>query len=66
MGAGGKSEAGRRMEYLLVVYPYGELFDKLMEEQQQFLHDYGLAIKGRNRPHITVAAFQAGSRWKTR
>lgn len=60
MGAGGKSEAGRRMEYLLVVYPYGELFDKLMEEQQQFLHDYGLAIKGRNRPHITVAAFQAG------
>ncbi|OJW56814.1 MAG: hypothetical protein BGO55_27615 [Sphingobacteriales bacterium 50-39] len=58
--SGGKSEAGRRMEYLLVIYPYGELFEKLVEEQQQFLSDYGLLMKGRNRPHITVAAFQAG------
>jgi len=58
--SGGKSEAGRRMEYLLVIYPYGELFEKLVEEQQQFLSDYGLIMKGRNRPHITVAAFQAG------
>ena len=89
--SGGKSEAGRRMEYLFVIYPYGELFEKLVEEQQQFLSDYGLIPKrtgsslsegqtsdisgkrvkftegpfsghslGRNRPHITVAAFQAG------
>jgi 2'-5' RNA ligase len=58
--AGSKNEAGRRMEYLLVIYPYGELFEKLVEEQQQFLNDYGLVMKGRNRPHITVAAFQAG------
>ena len=58
--SGGKSEAGRRMEYLLVIYPYGELFEKLVEEQQQFLSDYGLIMTGRNRPHITVAAFQAG------
>lgn len=58
--SGGKNEAGRRMEYLLVIYPYGELFEKLVEEQQQFLSDYGLIMKGRNRPHITVAAFQAG------
>lgn len=58
--SGGKSEAGRRMEYLLVIYPYGEVFEKLVEEQQQFLSDYGLIMKGRNRPHITVAAFQAG------
>ena len=58
--SGGKNEAGRRMEYLLVIYPYGELFERLMEEQQQFLSDYGLIMKGRNRPHITVAAFQAG------
>jgi len=58
--SGDRSEAGRRMEYLLVIYPYGELFEKLVEEQQRFLNDYGLVMKGRNRPHITVAAFQAG------
>ena len=58
--SGVKSEAGRRMEDLLVIYPYGELFEKLVEEQQEFLSDYGLVMKGRNRPHITVAAFQAG------
>jgi 2'-5' RNA ligase len=58
--SGGKGETGRRMEYLLVIYPYGELFERLVEEQQKFLNDYGLAMKGRNRPHITVAAFQAG------
>lgn len=76
--AGGTGVA-RRAEYLLVIYPYGELNDKLLEEQQQFLNDYGLSkertggslsegqtsdISGhsmsRNRPHITVAAFQAG------
>ena len=57
--AGGTGVA-RRAEYLLVIYPYGELNDKLLEEQQQFLNDYGLSMKTRNRPHITVAAFQAG------
>ena len=50
----------RRAEYLLVIYPYGELQDKLLEEQQQFSTDYGLQVTVRNRPHITVAAFQAG------
>jgi 2'-5' RNA ligase len=50
----------RRAEYLLVIYPYGELQDKLLEEQQQFSTDYGLQMMVRNRPHITVAAFQAG------
>jgi 2'-5' RNA ligase len=34
--------------------------DKLLEEQQQFSADYGLPVMVRNRPHITVAAFQAG------
>jgi len=58
--APGSTEAVRRAEYLLVIYPYGELNDKLLEEQQQFLNDYGLAMRARNRPHITVAAFQAG------
>ena len=59
-------------EYLLVVYPRGDLQDRLMEEQQRFSADYGLDhrldqgqriandIFGRNRPHITLAAFQAG------
>jgi 2'-5' RNA ligase len=57
-------------EYLLVVYPHGDLQDRLMEEQQQFSSDYGLDHRleqgqrianhlGRNRPHITLVAFQA-------
>jgi 2'-5' RNA ligase len=58
-------------EYLLVVYPEGDLRDRLLEEQQQFSSDYGLGERpdkgqriadhpGRNKPHITLAAFQAG------
>ena len=58
--ASGGTAVARRVEYLLVIYPNGELNDKLLEEQQQFLSDYGLSMKARNRPHITVAAFQAG------
>jgi hypothetical protein len=50
----------RRAEYLLVIYPYGDLQEKLLEEQQQFSTDYGLQMTVRNRPHVTVAAFQAG------
>jgi len=68
----GRSQAySRRVEYLLVIYPYGELQDRLLDEQQQFCHDYlqmTTAMSGRpagpvlagNKPHITVAAFQAG------
>lgn len=58
-------------EYLLVVYPNGDLQDRLLEEQQQFSSDYGLDHRldqgqriadhiGRNRPHITLAVFEAG------
>jgi 2'-5' RNA ligase len=50
----------RRAEYLLVIYPNGDLQEKLLEEQQQFSADYGLQMTVRNKPHITVAAFQAG------
>ena len=55
----------RRAEYLLVIYPYGELHDQLLDEQQQFATEYGLGYgskttTARNKPHITVAAFQAG------
>lgn len=53
-------ERERRVEYLLVIYPTGDLHDKLLEEQQQFSSDYGLPSPIRNKPHITVAAFQAG------
>jgi hypothetical protein len=48
----------RHAEYLLVIYPGGELEEKLLAEQKQFSNDYAVAV--RNKPHITVAAFQAG------
>jgi hypothetical protein len=50
----------QRAEYLLVIYPNGDLQEKLRDEQQQFSTDYGLQMTVRNKPHITVAAFQAG------
>lgn len=55
----GLADRSRRAEYLLVIYPYGELQDKLLDEQQQFSSDYGLRGTVRNKPHITIAAFQA-------
>jgi 2'-5' RNA ligase len=54
------ARGARRAEYLLVIYPGGELQEKLLYEQQQFSADYGLQMTVRNKPHITVAAFQAG------
>jgi 2'-5' RNA ligase len=48
----------RRAEYLLVIYPGGEMEEKLLGEQKQFSDDYAVTV--RNKPHITVAAFQAG------
>jgi len=45
-------------EYLLVIYPGSQLEEKILDEQQQFADDY--SVKVRNKPHITVAAFQAG------
>lgn len=48
----------RRAEYLLVIYPGGDLEEKLLDEQQHFADDYAVSV--RNKPHITVAAFQAG------
>jgi 2'-5' RNA ligase len=61
-----------QVEYLLVVYPLGDLRDRLLEEQQQFSVNYGLdridrgtpksflETMARNKPHITLAAFRAG------
>jgi len=48
----------RHAEYLLVIYPGGEMEEKLLGEQKQFSDDYSVTV--RNKPHITVAAFQAG------
>jgi hypothetical protein len=59
-GDGGRAEKGRRAEYLLVIYPDGDLNDRLQDEQRQFLEEYDLRISVRNKPHITVAVFQAG------
>jgi hypothetical protein len=63
----GRPEGLGFVEYLLVVYPHGDLQDRLMEEQQQFSSDYGLGHRldqgqriVRNRPHVTLAVFQAG------
>ena len=79
----GPADFSRRAEYLLVIYPYGELRDKLLDEQRQFSSDYGLQtptamsggaapmsggaapmsggpVPAGNKPHITIAAFQAG------
>jgi 2'-5' RNA ligase len=53
-------DPSRRVEYLLVIYPGGDLHEKLLDEQRLFSSDYGLAGNVRNKPHITVAAFQAG------
>jgi 2'-5' RNA ligase len=55
-----RAEGDRRVEYLLVIYPDGDLNERLQEEQRQFLEDYDLRITVRNKPHITVAVFQAG------
>ena len=67
---GRSQEYSRRAEYLLVIFPYGELQDRLLGEQQQFSSEYGLQAtntmsaaglaQSGNKPHITVAAFQAG------
>ncbi|HMH23160.1 MAG TPA: 2'-5' RNA ligase family protein [Puia sp.] len=59
-GSRAREGDSRRVEYLLVIYPCGELRDKLLDEQQQFVSDYGMWSPSRNKPHITMAAFQAG------
>ncbi|HVS96277.1 MAG TPA: hypothetical protein VHE54_07315 [Puia sp.] len=59
----GPERGDRRSEYLLVIYPSGELRDRLLEEQQQFSTAYAVTGRGSARPalapHIALAAFQA-------
>ena len=63
----GRVAPSGQADYLLVIYPCGDLRDRLLEEQQQFSVYYGLdridrglQTMARNKPHITLAAFRAG------
>jgi 2'-5' RNA ligase len=82
----GRTAGPGQADYLLVIYPRGDLGDRLLEEQQQFNAEYfsagscggspgdgrgqhslqrqhppeGQQRLARNKPHITLAAFQAG------
>jgi 2'-5' RNA ligase len=80
----GRTTRPGQVDYLLVIYPCGDLVDRLLEQQQQFSTDYfpaGAADSvgaagsanheggphplqaqrlARNKPHITLASFQAG------
>jgi 2'-5' RNA ligase len=55
----GRTAGTGQADYLLVIYPRGDLGDRLLEEQQQFNTEYCVAGHA-NKPHITLAAFQAG------
>jgi 2'-5' RNA ligase len=55
----GRTAGPGQADYLLVIYPRGDLVDRLLEEQQQFNAEYCLAGHA-NKPHITLAAFKAG------
>jgi 2'-5' RNA ligase len=46
-------------EYLLVGHPDAGVYNKVMEEKQQFSAEYGEKIAIKTRPHITVANFLA-------
>lgn len=69
-GFGGMEGVRSGTEYLLVIYPYGELRDRLLDEQRHFSFQYGLQATNAmsaaglppsgNKPHITVAAFHVG------
>jgi 2'-5' RNA ligase len=47
-------------EYLLVVHPAAEVFEKLQEEKELFSSAYKVSIAKKTLPHITVANFLAG------
>lgn len=53
------SQSGNLFEYLLVGHPDAGVYDKVMEEKQQFSADYGEKIAVKTKPHITVANFLA-------
>jgi hypothetical protein len=46
-------------EYLLLVRPAKEVYEKVKEEKEQFSYDYKVNDAGKTLPHITVANFLA-------
>ena len=46
-------------EYLLVVHPAKEVFEKIKEVKEKFSADYNVSIAKKTLPHITVANFLA-------
>jgi 2'-5' RNA ligase len=49
-------------EYLLIVSPGKEVYDKVMEEKQYFSNTYGQTIAIKTKPHLTISNFLA---WDT-
>jgi 2'-5' RNA ligase len=46
-------------EYLLVVHPAKEVFEKLLAEKEKFSAEYKVSIAKKTLPHITIANFLA-------
>ena len=46
-------------EYLLVVHPVSDVYEKILLEKQLFYNEYKEKVAIKNRPHITVASFLA-------
>ena len=46
-------------EYLLVVHPAKEVFERIKEEKENFSAEYKVSIAGKTLPHITIANFLA-------
>ncbi len=44
-------------EYLLVVHPAAEAYDKIMQEKEHFYDTYKTEVAVKTKPHITVADF---------
>jgi hypothetical protein len=46
-------------EYLLVIRPDDEVYDKVIAEKQSFYDQYRQKVSVKTRPHIAVASFMA-------
>jgi 2'-5' RNA ligase len=46
-------------EYLLVIHPDDQVYDKVTAEKQNFYDQYRQKVSVKTRPHITVASFMA-------
>ncbi|HET6994639.1 MAG TPA: 2'-5' RNA ligase family protein [Chitinophagaceae bacterium] len=46
-------------EYLLIVSPEKEVYDKVIEEKQNFSRNYNQQVAVKTKPHITISCFLA-------